>query len=599
LRAWPHSTDTLAPGQRIGPFVLLAPMGSGGSGRIWAVARLGQLGFNKRMVLKVMRQDKLSNPRARERFDREACLGARLSHSNLRAVHDLGTHEGRPYMALSWVDTSLEELLEHAPDRRLSADMVCWIGMQCCAALAAAHDFVDGAGQPRPIVHRDVSPGNILLSSDGHALLSDLAAVVNETEASPRAEGSRFFGSLGYAAPEALKQQALDARADLFSLGCVLHEALAGKPAFEGDDEHNVVFEILERGAPDLKRRVPEAPDALVKVVERCLERRPEHRFQTAGELAAALSACCEKRSAFQLEQHAARVIQQVLGAPIREREEALHQAFQRFAPSAFERTDTLPLVRLGAGLGSTLSLESGLRPRASAEGDVSRSGAGVAISDRAPVHRKPLWLGLLLLGLVLASFYGLSTTQTPPGVAASGGPPAEQTNPPTNPGPVLAAPASSASAEATPGPRTERPANDPSGSPSPVASPSPGGEEPSVVAHALKPEPAPPAGRESPPPSVEPRPRRPASPAPSTAPAGALARRPFQFRFDGNPYEDPHLKRGVAAASPGNGAVESSPAPPATAPAAPANGKASAAPAPEVAATPSGATAPKSPDQN
>jgi serine/threonine protein kinase len=562
LATRPHSNDSLAPGQRIGPFVLLAPMGAGGSGRIWAVARLGQLGFNKRMVLKVMRQDKLSNPRARERFDREACLGARLSHSNLRAVHDLGSHEGRPYMALSWVDTSLTELLDHAPGRRLSAEVVCWVGMQCCAALAAAHDFVDGTGERRPIVHRDVSPGNILLTLDGHALLADIAAVVNDTEASPRAEGSRFFGSLGYAAPEALKQQPLDPRADLFSLGCVLYEALAGAPAFEGDDEHNVVFQILERGAPDLKKREPEVPDALVKVVERCLERRPEQRFQNASAVSAALSACCQDRSAFQLEQHTAAVIRQVLGAPIREREEALHLAFQRFAPSPFERTDTLPIARAGGDPGSTLSLDSGVRSRQASERELSRSGAGIASSGHAPDRGKPLWLALALL--VVAALYGLcSTLQAPsPSAAVRTGSGTEPTPPalPMKSGPVLGDPASSASADRAPGPTGERAPNPTAGSttgnPSPgVAVPpstSPRSDEPSVVAHALEPQALPARQPESQTPNAGSRSKRAPSPVQKQPAEPARARRPFQFRFDGNPYEDPQLKRGAPASDPG-----------------------------------------------
>lgn len=342
-RPLPPSVDVLAPGQRVGPFVLLAPLGAGGSGRIWAAARLGQLGFNKRLVLKVMRQDRLSSASARRRFDREACLGGRLRHPNLRAVHDLQSCEGRPYMALSWVDTSLSELLQHAPDERLPPAVVCWIGMQCCSALVAAHGWTDQRG-PRPIVHRDVSPGNILLSVDGHALLADLAAPDDE-ESSGESGPPRFFGSLAYAAPEALRQQALDARADLYSLGCVLYEALAGAPAFEGDDERAVMFQILERGAPALSTRAADIPADIARVVERCLERRREDRFESARELYAALSACCAQRTAFTLERETAALIREVLGARIREREEMMHRAFERFAPSALARTDTLPIA--------------------------------------------------------------------------------------------------------------------------------------------------------------------------------------------------------------------------------------------------------------
>jgi eukaryotic-like serine/threonine-protein kinase len=571
----PHSSDALAPGQRIGPFVLLAPLGAGGSGRIWAVARLGQLGFNKRMVLKVMRQDKLANPRAHERFDREACLGARLSHANLRAVHDLGSHEGRPYMALSWVDTTLAELLEHAPGRRLSADVVCWLGVQCCAALGAAHDFVDAGGAPSPIVHRDVSPGNIMLSADGHALLADLAAVVPDSVASPRAEGSRFFGSLGYASPEALRQEPLDPRADLFSLGAVLYEALAGAPAFEGDDEHNVVFQILERGAPDLRQRAPELPEALVAVIERCLERRPEQRFQSAKELSAALSACCQARSPFQLEQHTASVIREVLGAPIRAREEALHLAFQRFAPSPFERTDTLPIARApDASAGTTLSLDSGVeRDGRASEGEVSRSGAGLAISHRAPARRRPLWLALLLLAVV--SSFGLwswRASLSSRGAASAGGTGAE----PPAAAPSVTAPTGTSSTDpsspstpsgpgTTPGGLGQTGASEATGGErSRSATPSPSGATPpESVAQALQPSTGGTATRPRPP--GEPRAKRPAPPpaAPAAAP-----KKPFGFPdLPPNPYESQLKKAGGSAPATPSRATPSQAAPSQAAP--------------------------------
>ena len=391
----PHSppTDALAPGQRIGPFVLLAPLGAGGSGRIWAAARLGQLGFNKRMVLKVMREDRLSSASARRRFDREACLGGLMCHPNLRAVHDLGSHDGRPYMALSWVDASLAELLQHAPGERLAPEVACWIAMQCCSGLTAAHGWVEQDGRARAIVHRDVSPGNILLSVDGHALLADLAAPEDESaERTPR-----FFGNLAYAAPEALRQQALDGRADQYSLGCVLFEMLAGAPAFEGDDERAVMFQILERGAPELSRRAPAVPARLAEVVQRCLARQREERFESTSELRAALSACCQERTAFSLERQTAAFIRDVLGARIREREEMMHAAFERYAPSPLGRTDTLPI-----GHATTRIVVSG----ASSAPEPSVSGAAVSLRNPA-LGRWPalaVLFGLVLLVLVYAS---------------------------------------------------------------------------------------------------------------------------------------------------------------------------------------------------
>jgi eukaryotic-like serine/threonine-protein kinase len=530
-------------------------MGAGGSGRIWAVARVGQLGFNKRMVLKVMRHDKLSSARAHERFDREACVAGSLSHANVRAVHDLGSHEGRPFMAMSWVDTSLAELLEHAPGSALDADVVCWIGMQCCSALVAAHSYVDHVGEPRPIVHRDVSPGNILLTAEGHALLADLTAPAAEPLASPHAGPAherRFFGSLGYAAPEALRQEPLDGRSDLFSLGCVLYEALAGALAFEGDDEPSVVFQILERGPPELASRAPAVPSELAAVVHRCLERRPEHRFQSATELRAALSACCRKQSAFALEQRAAAVIQEVLGGQIRAREEAMHLAFERFAPAPFERTDTLPIAHLARGdNGSTLNILSAAHGAAEVdrESATSHSGAPMAISRRAPTHRRPLWmLGVLGASLLV---YGLYQMQPPfQGVPVSAGSPAKDPPETRSPGDVPAPTAPPAAASPPPLPAPAEPVtHGPSaaggpGAPSEssagsAAAASPRASLPETPRTRAKAAPRPPRERSSP-------------PEPEVAGGSRAERKPFVFHFDGdNPYDGQRPPAGATATPP------------------------------------------------
>jgi serine/threonine protein kinase len=548
----PPSVDTLAPGQRIGPFVLLAPMGVGGSGRIWAVARIGQLGFSKRMALKVMRHDKLSSSRARDRFDREACLGARLNHANVRAVHDLGDHEGRPFMAMSWVDTSLAELLEHASGHALDADVVCWIGMQCCSALSAAHSYMDPTGEPNAIVHRDVSPGNILLTADGHALLADLAAPPRDPRSSPHAGATperRFFGSLAYAAPEALRQESLDGRSDLFSLGCVLYEALAGAPAFEGDDEPSVVFHILERGAPDLGQRLPHLSKELVLVVHRCLERQPERRFQSAAELCAALSACCRHASAFRLEQRTSEVVREVLGSRIQAREEAMHLAFQRFAPSSLERTDTLPIARAAAdGGGTALSVVPAPLAPDGIERDraTSHSGVPVAISRRSPLTRRQYWaLGVVATPLVLYGLYrslGADASER----ASPGTPMAEASRALPPPAPkleleivrALESPPAAAPTAAPPAPGS-------GGSPSTAG----------AASEAVAPPPSEVTGRPNPDSASEGSPRRralsragnpagrardPAAPErePGEAPARAEPK-PFIFHYDGdNPYD-------------------------------------------------------------
>jgi serine/threonine protein kinase len=398
-----HSTPvSLVPGQRVGPFVLLAPLGSGGSGKVWAAARIGRLGFSKRMALKVLRADKLSSVRARQRFEEEARLGAQLSHPNLRAVHDLGSHEGRPFMALRWVETSLEELLQHSPGRRLPPEVVCWFGIQCCEALAAAHGFANAAGQPSPVVHRDVSPGNILLTAQGHVLLSDLAGNADAASspgarpsgAPPEASSANtpvngFFGSLGYASPEALRQEPLDGRADLFSLGCVLYEALCGAPPFDGEYEHSLVFQVLEQGAPDLRGRAPELPENVIGVVGRAMARAREGRYDSAAALGRALGSCVAGRSAFELEELAAVSIRNALGEKIRAREEAMYRAFERYSRTRAEQTDTLPMAD-----GSLASPSDATLRGAPVRSEVVRVGAAAGVQRSS--GQRTLWLSIL-----------------------------------------------------------------------------------------------------------------------------------------------------------------------------------------------------------
>lgn len=525
----PRSGDLLAPGQRIGPFLLLAPLGAGGAGRVWAVARTGQLGFTKRMVLKVMRQDKLHSDRARQRFDCEARLGAQLRHRHLRGVHEVGSHTGRPYMALSWVDSSLAELLEQAPGRRLEPSVACWLAIQTCEGLAAAHGHVDHAQQPRPIVHGDVSPGNILLTTHGHVLLADLAGALEPNgpraaDGADEAAPARFFGSLGYASPEALRGQTLDGRADLFSLGCVLYEMLCGAPAFEADDERSLLYQVLEQEPADLRQRAPEVAPELAAVVRRALQRRVEERFQSAEEMSAALRACVRGQSAFRLEERSAALIQSVLGERLRAREEEMRGVFQRFAASQFERTDTLPIASAAPGRTTTTLRAGVLEPVSESAAGVSRSAGPI---PPPKVGRWGFW-AVALVALGLLGGYAVTALRRPAlqaaaptaeSVGASApGAASEQTQQALRGVPAPGAATAPTSAEST--------ASSP---PAPEAVPT---ALPTSVTHAeSRPEAAPARRR--------PATRRPSAPGPAAVEsAPEAAQRPFQWNFPDDPYE-------------------------------------------------------------
>lgn len=535
-------TDALAPGLRIGPYLLLVPLGSGGSGRVWAVARTGQLGFTKRLALKVMRGDKLGSERARQRFDREARLGAQLRHSNLRAVHELGNHQGRPYMVMSWVDAALDELIQHAPARTLDARVVCWLGIQACAALAAAHEHVNAACQPRPVVHGDVSPGNILLSRGGHVLLADLVAAsdaVPTPGSAERSPASSFFGKLGYAAPEAVRGERCDGRSDLFSLGCVLYEALSGVPAFEGEDERAVMFQVLQQSPPDVQSRVPGIPDDVARVVRRALQRRVADRFQSASEMRAALCACVADHSDFELERRTAAVIEQVLGGRMHERERAIASTLQQFSPSALERTDTLPIGNAVRALASTTL-------RISAEDlppSTRRASSARAASPAPPPRRRRR--ALALSGLLLLSVPGLYVAYRAYQPAA---PPLASPAPPAGSEPAVPPQVRELEAAQALRPVASEP---PAAIPPPAAEAAPPAEP---AARAAPPPAAAPAGdaRRSAVRATESRRRRKSATAdpladPPPEPAAPAARvpepaapRPFQWHFPDDPYVEP-----------------------------------------------------------
>jgi serine/threonine protein kinase len=340
----------LASGTRIGPYTLLSPLGRGGAGYVWTAVRQGALGFTQRTALKISRADRWDNDKARRRFEREARVGSALRHPNIRSIHDLGSVGPCQYMSMRWVDSSLSELLEHTPGHKLEPSVAAWLALQSCAALDRAHRFTGLDGAALPIVHRDVSPDNILLTYTGQVLLSDFAGSLTEADpdapASSRsgAEGEAFFGKLAYAAPEALRGEPLDARADIFSIGCVLFEMLGGRPAFRASDDHSLMLAVLSGQSPKLGELAPRTPSALIEIVQTCLASERERRFENAEALRQALCACV-RSSAFELEEITGEALRETLGERLKRRELELSTAISRLGAPRNPVTETLPLA--------------------------------------------------------------------------------------------------------------------------------------------------------------------------------------------------------------------------------------------------------------
>src|SRR5262247_2994133 len=274
----------LAVGTRLGPYEVLAALGAGGMGEVYR-ARDTRLG--REVALKVISDGAIDSERL-QRFEQEARLAGSLNHPNLVVVHDVGSEGGAPFLVTELLEG---ESLRHRLSRgRLPLRTALELGVQLAEGLAAAH--------ARGIVHRDVKPENVFLTSGGRAKLLDFGIAkltapraiegtrnLLDTTLTPEGLGTRpgaVLGTPGYMSPEQVRGDPVDARTDIFSLGSVLYEMLAGVPAFPAKSFIESGHAILESEPPPLPESVPPSVDVLVR---RCLEKEPARRFQSAADL--------------------------------------------------------------------------------------------------------------------------------------------------------------------------------------------------------------------------------------------------------------------------------------------------------------------------
>jgi serine/threonine-protein kinase len=248
--------------------------------------RTGPSGFSQRVCLKVVLPFFRDRQDFRELFEREARLAAKLRHSNIVGVIDFGQIDGVMYMALELVDgVDLASLLEAQPSQRLSHGHVALLGHELAAALEHAHDprREGSAGDPEDnaIIHRDLSPSNVLVSQRGEVLLTDFGVAKAITGTSR--QQSAVKGKVPYMSSEQLRAEKLDGRADLFALGVVLFEALSGQRPFQGEHDPATIMRILQGQRASLRDVAPTAPPELCDVIESLLEPDRNDRPGNAG----------------------------------------------------------------------------------------------------------------------------------------------------------------------------------------------------------------------------------------------------------------------------------------------------------------------------
>lgn len=257
---------------RIGKYEIRRLVARGGMGALYLA---NDPDLDREVAVKVMSEDIMSDEQGRARFYREARAAARLQHRNIVTVFDFAHDGDVPYIVMEFLrGQNLADRLRSGPPFTLPATLD--LGIQLCEGLHFAH----GEG----VVHRDVKPANIWVLPDGSVKLLDFG--IAKLATSTLTAGTAVVGSAAYMSPEQIEGQPVDARSDLFSVGAVLFELVAGQPAFDGHSVTAVMMKITQdEAAPDVRTAAPDTPAALASIIARALQKSPDDRYGDAAEM--------------------------------------------------------------------------------------------------------------------------------------------------------------------------------------------------------------------------------------------------------------------------------------------------------------------------
>ncbi len=290
----------LTSGTKLGPYEIQSALGAGGMGEVY---RARDTRLERSVAIKILPSHLSEDPEARQRFDREARTISSLNHPNVCTLHDVGHQDGVDYLVMEYLEG--QTLADRLAKGAMSIEQVLRYGTEICDGLEKAHRS--------GVVHRDLKPGNIMLTKTGAKLMdfglakasvasSAVASGLSATLATPpgshplTAQGS-VVGTFQYMSPEQIEGKEADARSDIFSLGAVLYEMVTGKRAFEGKTAASAMAAVMEREPTPISLVQPMTPPALDRLIKTCLCKDPDERWQTAHDVKVQLKQITEGQS--------------------------------------------------------------------------------------------------------------------------------------------------------------------------------------------------------------------------------------------------------------------------------------------------------------
>lgn len=310
-------------------YVLINKLGSGGMADVYLAVARGEQGFRRPCVVKRLRSELADNPTLVAQFTDEATLASSLIHSNIIPIFDFGRFGDQYFIVQEYVAGrdlgKIGDRLQGQGRRPLPPEAAAYAGCAVLDALEYAHNKHDIDGKPMGLVHRDVTPENIIVSTQGEVKLLDFGVLKAKAGRSTKTEMGALKGSVSFMAPEQARCGDVDGRADLYSLALVLYFCVTGEALFEGTTSYQILVKAGAGIGPDEERRLQALPPLLGAILRRALSPRADDRFQTAAEFAAALKPLAAGGAAL-LKQ----AVTELFGAELEQEQELLREGLRR-----------------------------------------------------------------------------------------------------------------------------------------------------------------------------------------------------------------------------------------------------------------------------